>query len=96
MKTTTVFRNTLTNGIVVSTVRYRCDGGTVFETAIIVGGVVSDGFRCGNRGAAEACHDEVCMVAGGQRAFDGQSRRQEKLIRMYADCAERAAARVAA
>lgn len=96
MKTTTVFRNTLTNGIVVSTVRYRCDGETVFETAIIVGGVTSDGFRCGNRGAASVQHDEVAMIAGGQRAFDAGSLRQEKLIRMYADCVERIASRVAA
>ena len=88
MKTTTIFRNTLTNGIVVSTIRYRCDGETVFETAIIVGGVVSDGVRCGNRAMASCTHDNVGSVASGHERFDAFNSHHERVIKMYAMCVE--------
>lgn len=79
-----VFRNTLPNGIVVSTVRVR---GVGFETALVApSGAVSDGVRSSSRGAAMAAHNDVCD------GVYGRGYRAEVVLSMLLDLASQEAA----
>ena len=77
---TRLFRCTLPSGVVVSTVRIGRGGR--YETAYIVGGVVSDSEVTTSKGEAEHVHDLAAAVALYPSSRDPRCRRTEALVRL--------------
>lgn len=90
-----VFRSVVSvrgSEVVVSTIKFRDGRATVFETALAIGGVVSEVARCDARGSASVLHDRVCDIVRGYET-DLSSRLVERVVRAAADCFETLAAR---